>query len=103
MLFRSLKDFVSRKAREAEEHGSKELERGWQSLQEWIRTMPGGDEALERLPDVKVFVQVSREKSDEAKKLAKETYEDVLRVLEEKSKKAKRLAEEVQDDSNKRT
>ena len=54
---------------------------------------------MERLPDVKVFVQVSREKGDEAKKLAKETYEDVLRVLEEKSKKAKRLAEEVQDDS----
>ncbi|TBU29589.1 hypothetical protein BD311DRAFT_266400 [Dichomitus squalens] len=98
-----LRDFVKEKAHEAEEQGSQELERGWQSLQEWIRTMPGGDEALERLPDVKVFVQVSREKSDEAKKLVKETYEGVLRVLEEKGKKAKQLAGEVQDDSKKRS
>ncbi len=81
------------KAREAEEQGRKQLEQGWESLQDWMRTMPGGEDALKRIPDVKVFLQVSRERSEDAQKLMKETYEAMLQVLEEKGKKAKKLSE----------
>ncbi|KAI0743833.1 hypothetical protein C8Q80DRAFT_1183375 [Daedaleopsis nitida] len=98
---KELRDFVQAKARDAEDSGSQQLERGWESLQQWIRAMPGGEDALKRMPDVKVFVKVSQEKSEDAKKLAKETYEAVLEVLEEKGKKAKRLSEEVQQDAKK--
>ncbi|RDX50135.1 hypothetical protein OH76DRAFT_1381302 [Lentinus brumalis] len=98
-----LRKLVEEKAREAETQGSKQLERGWESLQDWIRMMPGGDDALERIPDVKVFVKVSQERGEDAKKLAKETYEAVLQVLEEKGKKAKQLSEEVKDDTKKKS
>ncbi|KAI0690194.1 hypothetical protein C8T65DRAFT_672032 [Cerioporus squamosus] len=98
-----LRKFVEEKAREAEAQGSKQLERGWESLQDWIRTMPGGDNALKRMPDVKVFVKVSQERSEDAKKLAKETYEAVLQVLEEKGKKAQQLSEEVKEDTKKKS
>ena len=98
-----LRKFVEDKAREAESQGAKQLERGWESLQDWVRTMPGGEDALKRMPDVKVFVKVSQERSEDAKKLAKETYEAVLQVLEEKGKKAKQLTEEVKEDTKNRS
>ncbi|KAI0779802.1 hypothetical protein C8Q74DRAFT_1316289 [Fomes fomentarius] len=96
-----LRDFVHAKAREAEEEGSRQLEQGWESMQGWIRTMPGGEDALKRIPDVKVFVQVSRERSEDAQKLVKETYEAVLQVLEEKGKKARKMCEDVKEDGKK--
>ena len=98
---KELRDFVQAKAREAEEQGSRQLERGWESLQEWVRAMPGGEDALKRMPDVKVFVKVSQQRSDDAKQLAKETYEAVLQVLEEKGKKAKKLSEELKEETQK--
>ena len=58
---------------------------------------------MKRMPDVKVFVKVSQERSEDAKKLAKETYEAVLQVLEEKGKKAKQLSEEVKKDTKNRS
>ncbi len=89
-----LRDYVLQKVREAGEQRSRQFERGWGSLQEWIRSNPGGDEALQRLPDLQVFVQVSRDRRDEAEDLRKETYEEIIRVLDEKGKKAKQLCEE---------
>ncbi|KAI0769674.1 hypothetical protein BD413DRAFT_476947 [Trametes elegans] len=100
---KELRDFVQKKAEEAEEQGSARLERGWESLQDWIRTMPGGEDALKRVPDVKVFVKVSQDRREDAKKLAQETYEAVLEVLEEKGKKAKQLADDVKHDTNKKS
>ncbi|KAI0655905.1 hypothetical protein C8Q70DRAFT_1016263 [Cubamyces menziesii] len=100
---KELRDFVQKKAEEAEQQTSRQLEHGWESLQDWIRTMPGGEEALKRVPDVQVFVKVSQERREDAKKLAQETYEAVLQVLEEKGQKAKQLAEEVKEDTKKST
>lgn len=94
-----LKEFILAKAKEAEGHASKQLERGWESLQEWIKAVPGGDEALEKLPDVKVFIQLSQERGEDAKKLAKETYHDVFKVLEAKSKKAKELVSKTKEEA----
>jgi len=94
-----LKDFILAKAKEAEGRASKQLEQGWESLQEWIKVVPGGDEALGRLPDVKVFIQLSQERGDDAKKLAKETYDDIFKVLEEKSSKAKELVSKTKEET----
>ncbi|KAI0633350.1 hypothetical protein C8Q77DRAFT_1217776 [Trametes polyzona] len=99
---KELREFVQKKAEEAEQQGSARLERGWESLQEWVRAMPGGEEALKRVPDVKVFVKVSQERREDAKQLAQETYEAVLQVLEEKGKKAKQLSEQAKEDSNRK-
>ncbi|KAI0356215.1 hypothetical protein OH77DRAFT_1423818 [Trametes cingulata] len=100
---KELREFVQKKAEEAEQQGTARLERGWESLQEWIRTMPGGEEALQRVPDVKVFVKVSQDRREDAKKLAQETYEAVLKVLEEKGQKAKQLSEEVKEDTKRKS
>ncbi|KAI0675032.1 hypothetical protein C8Q78DRAFT_1010127 [Trametes maxima] len=100
---KELREFVQKKVDEAEQQGSAQLERGWESLQEWIRAMPGGEEALSRVPDVKVFVKVSQERREDAKKLAQETYEAVLEVLEEKGKKAKQLSEEVKEGTKRKS
>lgn len=98
-----LRTFVLKKVEEAEGQGSERLERGWESLQEWIRTMPGGAEALQKVPDLKVLVKVSQEKSEDAQKLAKETYQDLLKVLQEKGKKAKDLTQDVKEDTKKKS
>lgn len=93
-----LKKFIVSKAEAAQESGGKSVEKGWESLQEWLKTVPGGSEALEKVPDVKVFVELSQRKGDEAKKLAKETYDEVFRVLEEKAKKARGIVEEGKEE-----
>ncbi|KAI0373383.1 hypothetical protein BV20DRAFT_989057 [Pilatotrama ljubarskyi] len=100
---KELREFVQKKAEEAEQQGTARLERGWESLQEWVRAMPGGEEALKRVPDVKVFVKVSQDRREDAKKLAQETYEAVLQVLEEKGQKAQQLSEEVKEDTKKKS
>lgn len=100
---KDLKDFILRRANEAEERGSQKIERGWESLQEWVKMVPGGSEAMEKVPDMKVFVQLSQKKSEEAKSLAKETYEEVFKVLEEKAKKARGIVEETKDEAKEKT
>ncbi|TFK54318.1 hypothetical protein OE88DRAFT_1624751 [Heliocybe sulcata] len=98
-----LKKFVQDKAKEAEERGKGGMQNGWESLVSFIRMVPGGEEALEKTPNVKEFIKVSQERSDDARQLAKETYEEILRVLEEKGKKAKRMAEETGKDAQQRS
>ena len=93
-----LRDYVLQKAHYVGEQRNRQFERGWETLQEWIRSMSGGDEALQRLPEMQVLVQVSRDGRDEAGDLAKETYEEILRVEEEKGKKAKQLSEASSDE-----
>jgi len=100
---KDLKNLIEHKAEEMEERGRGSVERGWESLQEWVKMVPGGEEALEKAPDMKVFVQLSQNKSEKAKKLAKETYDDVFRVLEEKAKKAKGIVEETKDEAKEKT
>ena len=100
-----LKDFVQKKAEEARQRGGRGLEGGWQSLQEWIRSMPGGEEALKKVPDVDVGVlaQVAQNRGDEAKKLMGETYEDILKVLKEKADKAKKIAGKAKEESKEKS
>lgn len=98
---KELREFIIRKADEAQQRGSRSMERGWESLQEWMKMVPGGGDALEKLPDVKVFVALSQKKGEDARKLAKETYDDVFRVLEEKAKKAKGIVEDTKQEAKK--
>ncbi|KDQ57699.1 hypothetical protein JAAARDRAFT_207184 [Jaapia argillacea MUCL 33604] len=88
-----LKKFIMSKVDEAEERGSAGMEKGWQALETFIKTVPGGNEMLEKTPDVQVLIKLSQERGEEAKQLAQETYRDLLKVLEDKAQKAKRLAE----------
>ncbi|THH32506.1 hypothetical protein EUX98_g1698 [Antrodiella citrinella] len=100
---KELKTFIQHKVEDLEEHGRGSVERGWESLQEWVKVVPGGSEAIENAPDMKVFVQLSQQKSEEAKQLAKETYDDVLKVLEEKAKKARGLVDETKEEAKEKS
>ncbi|KAI0728220.1 hypothetical protein C8Q72DRAFT_885546 [Fomitopsis betulina] len=98
---KELKDFVQRKVEEVGQRGEGGLEGGWHALHGWIRSMPGGEEALKKVPDVDVGVlaQIAQNRGDEAKKLMGETYEDVLKVLNEKAEKAKKIAGKAKEES----
>ncbi|KZT65978.1 hypothetical protein DAEQUDRAFT_759070 [Daedalea quercina L-15889] len=100
-----LKDFVKKKADGVKQRGGKGLETGWQSLQDWIRSMPGGEEALKKVPnvDMGVLAQVAQNRSDDAKKLMGETYEDILKVLQEKANKAKKIAGETKEETKQKS
>ena len=83
-----LKSFVQKKAEEVRQRSERSRGGGLQALQEWIRSMPGGEEALKKVPDVDVgmLAQVAQNRGDEAKKLMGETYEDILKVLGKRRK-----------------
>jgi hypothetical protein len=53
-------------------------------------------QALKNLSDVDIqsLIALTKDKGDDARKLAEETYQDVLKVLKEKSEKAKKIADE---------
>ncbi|GJE95506.1 hypothetical protein PsYK624_116910 [Phanerochaete sordida] len=86
---KELREYVQSRAKEAQE-------KGWEGLQSWVKSMPGGEEALKSLSDVDVqsLLALTKDKSEDAKHLAEETYQDVLKVLKEKASKAKKIAEE---------
>lgn len=44
-------------------------------------------------------MNVAGQRGEEAKELAKEAYQDILKVLEEKGKKAQKLTEETKEDA----
>lgn len=94
-----LKDFISKKASDAEQQSKGTAQKGWQALEQWIKAIPGGEEALQKVPDAKVVLQLSQERSEDAQKLTKETYEDILKVLQEKGAKAKKLVNKTKDEA----
>ncbi len=51
--------------------------------------------------DIQALVKLSQSKSGEAKKLAEETYREILGVLKEKAGKAKKIADEGVDEAKK--
>ncbi|KAI9003171.1 hypothetical protein BC832DRAFT_532428 [Gaertneriomyces semiglobifer] len=95
------REFVQKKAGDSKDAGVATLERGWEGLQEWVKVVPGGSEALQQIPDVSVLVRLSQEKGDDAKELAKETYEDVLKILQEKAEKARKIVEDGKQKASK--
>ncbi|KAL4252629.1 hypothetical protein ABKN59_005293 [Abortiporus biennis] len=95
-----LKEFVKTKAKEAQDRAGGQVEKGWESLQEWAKTVPGGQEALDKIPEAQAFATLAKERKEDAKNLAKETYDDIFKVLREKSQKAKQLVEETKEKSS---
>lgn len=54
---------------------------------------------LEKAPQAQALLELSKDKSDEATKLAKETWGEILKVLEDKGKKARALVKEAKEKS----
>ncbi|KAI0082051.1 hypothetical protein K474DRAFT_1655985 [Panus rudis PR-1116 ss-1] len=94
-----LKQFVQRKAEEASQKANAQFVQSWETLQEWIRSVPGGDEALQKIPEFGAFSELAKNRGEDAKNLAKETYDDIVKLLQEKSKKASKLAEEAKEET----
>ncbi|KAL5528657.1 hypothetical protein ACEPAF_7793 [Sanghuangporus sanghuang] len=70
-------------------------------VEEIFRNVPDKDELFKKAPNVQALLDITKERSEEAKDLAKETVSDVLSVLEEKGKKAKEISERVKRGSEK--
>ncbi|KAI0083940.1 hypothetical protein BDY19DRAFT_899391 [Irpex rosettiformis] len=86
-----LKDFIEDKAQEAQR-------KGWESLQEWVKVIPGSDKKISDA-DVQGLLELSKSKTADAKQLAEETYRDLRKVLHEKAGKAKKIMNEGADET----
>ncbi|CCO29417.1 hypothetical protein BN14_03430 [Rhizoctonia solani AG-1 IB] len=64
-------------------------------IENMVKMIPGGQQALDSTPDLRELFKVAQSRSEDAEKLTRETYDDVLKVLKEKAEKAKRLAKEA--------
>ncbi|KAG8943371.1 hypothetical protein FRC04_002927 [Tulasnella sp. 424] len=98
-----VKDFVQQKIEEAKKKGGPQFDAAWSAAQGWLKSVPGGEKALETAKDIDIssLSKIATSKSEDAKKLLEETYSDVLSVLKEKSEKAKKLAEGAKEDAEK--
>lgn len=109
-----LKEFIKEKAETA---GSSSDDM-WDKILEYSKMVPGSEkvcstfhylssswEGLLQLEDnrktLQGFVAVVREDSDDAKALAKETFDEVMKVIDQKADKAKSLKEKVRKDTEK--
>ncbi|OSX66568.1 hypothetical protein POSPLADRAFT_1031540 [Postia placenta MAD-698-R-SB12] len=95
---KELREFVEKKAHDVQGQGSGGVEHGLQVLQDWAKAMPGGEEMLKQAPSMSALMQLAQDRGDDAKKLTKEAYEDIVKVLEEKGKNARDLLEKSQND-----
>lgn len=57
---------------------------------------------LEKAPNARAFIDLSKDKGEEATKLAKETWEEIFKVLEDKGKKARELAQSTKEEGKKK-
>ncbi|RPB00767.1 hypothetical protein L873DRAFT_1804495 [Choiromyces venosus 120613-1] len=68
---------------------------GWQYtfsvLEKYIKTIPGGEKALQETPDLREIIDIGK-KGPEAEKIAKGTFEELTDVLGRRLKQAKKLA-----------
>lgn len=58
---------------------------------------------LEKAPHAQALLELSKDKGDEATKLAKETWGEILKVLEDKGKKARELAKDVKEEAKQKS
>ncbi|KAI5799750.1 hypothetical protein FPQ18DRAFT_100457 [Pyronema domesticum] len=61
-------------------------------VEKYIKSIPGGEEALKGMPSIDEMVNLSKKKGPEAEKLLKETMNDISKVLEKRIGEAKELA-----------
>ncbi|KAI5815172.1 hypothetical protein BZA77DRAFT_345125 [Pyronema omphalodes] len=61
-------------------------------VEKYIKSIPGGEEALKGMPSIDELVNLSKNKGPEAQKLLKETMNDISKVLEKRIGEAKELA-----------
>ncbi|KAK7692560.1 hypothetical protein QCA50_004190 [Cerrena zonata] len=93
-----LKAYIMKRVDEADKSAESSDTNTWESLQQWVKSVPGGEEALDKIPDLKTFTELSQKHGEDAKKLAKETYDEIFKVLQDKAQKAKKIAEETKED-----
>lgn len=60
-------------------------------------------QALKKVPNAQALVELSQSRSEDAKKLAQETWDELLRVLEDKGKKAKELAQGTKEEAKEKS
>lgn len=72
-----LKDLVQAKAKEAQDAASSKFGVGWDDILGYVKQIPGGEEALKKVPNAQALVELSKSRSEDASKLAKETWDEV--------------------------
>ncbi|KAI5776454.1 hypothetical protein EDC01DRAFT_636699 [Geopyxis carbonaria] len=64
------------------------------NVEQYIRIIPGGEYALQQMPVLKAFVELSQHKGDEVQSLLKETMEEMNQVMDKRMKQAQKMLDE---------
>jgi len=94
-----LKDFILEKVEAAKKGGKggvKDVVEKFSGggFENMVKMIPGGQETLDSTPDLRELFKLAQSRGEDAQKLTRETYDDILKVLKQKAEKAKRLAKE---------
>ncbi|RPA72472.1 hypothetical protein BJ508DRAFT_419440 [Ascobolus immersus RN42] len=73
----------------------------FQMAEKYIRAFPGGEKFLEETPDLKKLATIAQKKGPEAEKLARETWDEMRKVLEKKYQEAEKVAEDAKKEVKK--
>lgn len=71
----------------------------WEDVLGYIKSVPGGEQLLEKVPHAQALAELSKERGEEAGKLAQETWDEVLEVLKSKGERARELLKRGKDDA----
>jgi len=64
-------------------------------VEDYVKQLPGGDKLLESTPKAKDLMELFKQKSPQAKKLAEETVQEVSEVLNRRLEQARKLAKDT--------
>ncbi|EJD55711.1 hypothetical protein AURDEDRAFT_109936 [Auricularia subglabra TFB-10046 SS5] len=91
---KELKEYVEQKAGEAGDSVP-----GLGDVMGWVKQVPGGETLLQKVPNAEALQRLAEERGEEAEKLAKETWDELIDVLRKKSERAKELVEDAKEDA----
>ncbi|KAL7272048.1 hypothetical protein RUND412_005160 [Rhizina undulata] len=96
-------NFVEQKIREGEEQiGGSMGDASWQTsiqtLEKYLKTIPGGEKILLDSPDVSDLFKLAKKKGPEAERITKEAFEEIANVLRKKMQEVKGLEKETKEE-----
>lgn len=96
-LIKDLQNYVSEGADKAK--GAVGVK--WDDLLGYIKSV-GGEDVLKKIPNAEALTELTEKHGEEAGKLAKETWDEVLEVLKKKSDRAKEIVKDAKEDTKRK-
>lgn len=94
-LVKDLQEYVQNK--------SNQTSVAWGDVLGYIKSVPGGEKMLDKVPNIQALADLGEKHGQEANKLAKETWDEVLDVLKSKGERAREIVESAEDEAKQKS